>query len=61
MAELCYGSMKTKKTPPPPSSRQKKPMWKKKIEREIQHMQGALTIVTEIQRKRCRTLKGNAR
>ena len=38
-------------------------MWKKKIEREIEHMQGELSIVTELQRginvkgRACRTLK----
>ena len=38
MTELCSDSMKTKKKKYP--QRRKKPIWKEKIEREIEHMRG---------------------
>ena len=53
--------MKTKKKKNP--HRQKKPMWKEKIEREIEHMRGELLILNKLQRginvkrRACRTLK----
>ena len=40
--------LKTKKKKNP--HRRKKPIWKEKIEREMQHMQGELSILTELQR-----------
>ena len=53
--------MKTEKKKKP--HRQKKPMWKEKTEREIEHMRGELLISNELQRginvkgRACRTLK----
>ena len=61
MIELCSDSMKTKKKKNP--NRQKKPMWKEKIESEIERMWEELSILTELQRginvkgRACRTLK----
>ena len=60
MTDLCSNSMKSKKKKP---HQRKKPMWKEKIEREIEHMQGELSILTELQReinvkgRACITLK----
>ena len=48
MTVLCADCMKTKKNKNP--YRRKKPMWKEKIEREIEHMQGESSILTELQR-----------
>ena len=47
MAELCSDSMKTKKKKKP--HRRKKPMWKEKIEREIEYMRELSTLI-ELQR-----------
>ena len=61
MIELCSDSMKTKKKKNP--NRQKKPMWKEKIESELERMWEELSILTELQRginvkgRACRTLK----
>ena len=44
MTELCSDSMKAKKKKTP--LRRKKPLWKEKIGREIEHMQRELSILT---------------
>ena len=60
MTKLCSGSMKTKKKNP---HRWKRSIWKEKIEREIEHMGGELSILTELQKginvkgEACRTLQ----
>ena len=48
MTEFCFDSIKTKKKMK--TCRRKKLMWKEKIEREIDHMRGELSILSELQR-----------
>ena len=61
MTKLCSDTTKTKKKKNP--HRRKKPMWKEKTEKEIEHMRGELSISTKLQReinvkgRACRTLK----
>ena len=61
MTEFCFDSIKTKKKMK--TCRRKKLMWKEKIEREIDHMRGELSILSELQRglnvkgRACKTLK----
>ena len=60
MTKLCCDNMKTTKKKKP--HKRKKPMWKEKIEKEIEHMR-ELSISTKLQReinvkgRACRTLK----
>ena len=61
MTELCFDSIKTKRKKK--TCRRKKPMWKEKIKREIEHVRGELSILSELQRglnvkgRACKTLK----
>ena len=47
MTELCSDSIEIKKKI---LQRRTKPMWKERTEREIKHMRGELSILTELQR-----------
>ena len=58
MTEICFDSMKTEKNNP---HGRKKPMWKEKIEREIEHMRRESSTefprTINVKGRACETLK----